>query len=174
MRTIYRAILFCLMTLAGPANAWAENWTVYGNARFGTWADYPAQRFTALPPPENGDGQTFKARDGATLTIFGRYNINDETPASYEADLRLGTDGDKTSVTYRARGKDWLVLSGTRGNDVFYEKSLFRGDIVHSMSLTYPQSLTTTYDPIAARIARSLRSHEVSIDGKCFSGCKQK
>ncbi len=174
MRTIQLAILACLMTLTGPLSAQAEKWATYGNARFGAWADYPAERFVALPPPENGDGQAFKARDGASLTIYGGYNINDETPASYEASLYPGKDDDKTKVTYRAKGTDWLVLSGTRGNDVFYEKYLFREDIIHAMILTYPQSLKTTYDPIAARIAQSLRAHKVYVDGKCFAGCKEK
>jgi hypothetical protein len=174
MRTIHLAILAGLMTLTGLRSAQAEKWTIYGNAHFGTFADYPAERFAALPPPDNGDGQMFQARDGATLTIFGGYNINDETPTSYEASLRPGPSDKDTRVTYRATGKDWLVLSGLRGTNIFYEKELFRGDIIHSMVLTYPQSLKVTYDPIAAHIARSLRAHKVYLDGKCFSGCTQK
>jgi hypothetical protein len=145
MRTIHLAILACLMTLSGLHNAQAEKWTVYGNARFGTFADYPAERFAALPPPEDGDGQIFQAHDGATLTISGSYNIDNDTPASYETSLRQGTRSDDTSVTYRATGKDWLALSGIRGNNVFYEKYLFRGDIIHAMVLTYPRSLETAY-----------------------------
>jgi hypothetical protein len=172
MRTILLAILVGLTILTGLVSAQAEKWAVYGNPRFGTFVNYPAKRFTALPPPENGDGQIFATRDGATLTISGGYNSNDETPASYEASLRAGTGGDGAKVIYRASRRDRLVLSGIRGGVVFYEKYLFKGDVIHTMILTYPQALKTIYDPIAARIARSLRAHKVTIDGKCFSGCK--
>jgi hypothetical protein len=68
-------LLFCI---AGASAA--ESWKTYANPRFGTFADYPADRFHPLPPPENGDGQSFGADDGATLAIFGSYNVENWTP----------------------------------------------------------------------------------------------
>ncbi len=66
-------------------------------------------------------------------------------------------------MTYRASGADWLALSGLRGSDIFYEKYLFRRDIIVGMALTYPQRLKAEYNPIAARIARSLGAAKVEI-----------
>jgi hypothetical protein len=161
MRLLAMAMLAFLAILPRPAGAAAEKWTHYANPRFGTFAEYPSGRFEALPPPENGDGQSFKARDGAALAIFGSNNIDDFTPASYETFLRSGDGGNYAHVTYRASGDDWLVLSGLRGNDVFYEKYLFRGDITHGLVVTYPQTLKAEYNPIAARIAKSLGAGRV-------------
>ncbi len=163
MRLMRFLILTGLLTLTGLATARAENWTVYANPRFGTFADYPSERFHALRPPENGDGQSFQARDGATLAIFGGYNVENASPAAYEASLRADDESGYAHVTYRANGDDWLVLSGIRGDNIFYEKYLFKGDVIHGMVLTYPQSLKRDYDAIAARVARSLGAGKVEM-----------
>jgi hypothetical protein len=55
------------------------------------------------------------------------------------------------------------VLSGTRGSNIFYEKYLFRGDLIHGMVMTYPQSLKAEYASIVARIAKSLGAGKVEI-----------
>jgi hypothetical protein len=160
MRLLALAIFALLAILPRPAAAAAE-WSHYANPRFGTFMEYPSARFEALPPPENGDGQSFKARDGAKLAIFGSYNIDESTPASYETFLRWDDSGKYAHVTYRASGDDWLVLSGLRGGDVFYEKYLFRGDTVHGLVITYPQALKAEYNPVAARVAKSLGAGNV-------------
>jgi len=157
------AILASLLMLTGLANARAEKWVMYANPRFGTFAEYPADRFHKLRPPDDGDGQSFETRDGATLAVFGSNNIDDDSPAAYEADLRAWDKAGYAHVTYEASGGDWLVLSGTRGNNIFYEKYLFKGDLIHGMVVTYPQLLKTEYASIVARIAKSLGTGKVEI-----------
>lgn len=138
----------------------ADRWSDYVNARFGTALAYPANRFTPDPPPENGDGLTFRAQDGAMLLVFGQNNALDETVASLEAGK---TDADYAEITYRARGAKWLVLSGFRDvegvRSVYYEKYLFSrsGSVIHTMILTYPEARKSRYEPIIARMAASLR-----------------
>lgn len=144
-----------LVCLAGAAMA-AESWKTYANPRFGTYADYPAGRFHPLPPPENGDGQSFAADDGAKLAIYGSYNVEDWTPSSYEKMIRGDNSSDYADVSYRASGANWLVLSGNRGDAIYYERYLFVGDEVHAVTITYPRAVKASYDPIAARIAQSL------------------
>ena len=145
------------------AQSAADRWSDYVNARFGTRLAYPANRFAADPPPDNGDGLTFRAQDGAVLLVFGQNNALDETVASLEAGK---TDGDYAEITYRARGPKWLVLSGFREvegvRSVFYEKYLFsgQGDVIHTMILTYPEARKARYEPIIARMAGSLRGGE--------------
>jgi hypothetical protein len=145
--------------LVAPEAA-AETWKLYVNARFGTAAEYPADRFRPGPPPDNGDGQAFMAADGAELRIFASYNVNDSAPAEQEAFLR-SAGSDYTDVTYRATGKNWLVLSGYRGDSTFYEKYIFAGrksdGVIHALTVTYPRDAKAVYDPILARMARSLR-----------------
>jgi hypothetical protein len=153
-------LLTGLLLIAFTGAASAETWKLYVNARFGERAEYPADRFKPNPPPANGDGQSFMASDGATLAIFGAYNVDNSSPAEYEAFLR-GTDTDYRNVTYHATGKDWLVMSGTRGDTIYYEKYLFTGRksdaITNGLVVTYPSAAKATYDPIVARMAKSLR-----------------
>jgi hypothetical protein len=161
MRSKIIRFLAGLLLLAGAREAAAETWRVYANARYGTVAEYPADRFRPGRPPDNGDGQGFTAKDGAELSIFGGLNINNDTPATYEQFLRSsGTD--YQNVTYRASGGNWLVLSGYRDDTIFYEKYLFaKGKdvgVIHGLVVTYPRQAKAVYDPIAARMAKSLRA----------------
>jgi hypothetical protein len=154
IRPAVAVVALCLLT----AIAAAQDWSTYSNPRFGTSAEYPANEFRPLPPPENGDGQSFAAADGATLSIFGAHNIDNDTPSSYEQMIRGGRNRDYANVTYRAAGADWLVLSGYRDDSVFYEKYIFADGLIHGLTIVYPRSAKAHYDPIAARAARSLGS----------------
>jgi hypothetical protein len=155
------ALLVGLLLVASVRDGTAETWKLYLNARFGTAAEYPAERFRPGPPPENGDGQRFTAADGAELAIFASYNSDDYTPATFEASLRSGSS-DYSDVTYRAAGSNWLVLSGNRGASIFYEKHIFvrrkDADTIRGFVITYGRDAKAVYDPIAARIARTLHS----------------
>lgn len=128
----------------------------YRNERFGTSATFPADIFRdQQEPPQNGDGLTWHSTDGASLAIFGSHNVRDETPRSRQAKANAAGDRD---VTYSKTGKDWLVLSGFEGESVFYERYLFTASgSVHAIVLKYPRSLKTKYDPLAGKIASSLK-----------------
>ena len=64
-----RIILFLLL-LCSPA--FAAEWTVYSNPRFGVSIDVPPGFVNDVPEPENGDGLTFHSGDGkADLLVWG-------------------------------------------------------------------------------------------------------
>jgi hypothetical protein len=154
------AVLARLLLVSPVPEAAGETWKLYVNARYGTAAEYPADRFHPWRPPDNGDGQSFTADDGAALAIFASLNVDNDTPAAHEAFLRSGSS-DYSDVIYRATGKDWLVLSGHRGDSIFYEKYIFaKGKdigVIHALVVTYRRDTKAIYDPIAARMAKSLR-----------------
>ena len=152
--------LLGLILLALPLGAQAqgaESWTTYRNPRFGTTIAYPS-RFRPGRPPENNDGLSFAAADGATLSVWGSLNVLEHDLAGLEAFLRQNAAAGER-ITYRAAGGNWLVLSGTRHDRVFYRRHAFshRNAIINAFEITYPASLAGAYDPIVARIARSLR-----------------
>lgn len=155
MRSAIAPIAALLLLGLASAVVAAESWKTYANPRFGTFAEYPADRFHPLPPPENGDGQSYSAADGATLAIFGSYNVENWTPAGYEKMIRAN-GSEYADVSYRASGADWLVLSGSRGENIYYERYLFVGDEIHGVVIAYPRAAKASYDPIVARIAQSL------------------
>jgi len=149
-------IAAALVTLASPALAQGrESWKTFVNDRFGTSIEYPT-RFKPGEPPANNDGLRFTADDGATLAVWGSLNALEQDLKALEDSAR--EDGEK--VTYRSAGKNWFVLSGTRGEEVFYKRYILshRGEVVNAFTLTYPAALAATYDPIVARISKSLKA----------------
>ncbi|WP_245516821.1 MULTISPECIES: hypothetical protein [unclassified Mesorhizobium] len=130
----------------------------YVNARFGTSCTFPDEIFSiAEAEPENGDGQQWSAPDGASLTCSGIYNIDNDTPRGFVAAEKANT-GPGYKITYSKTGKNWAVLSGIKGDKVFYERRLFGKDgVVRSVWIEYPSSLKAKYDPLTGAIATSLR-----------------
>ena len=115
---ISRRTLLSAAIVALPASAAAQEvWATYRNDRFGTTIEYPA-RFRPGRPPENNDGLSFEATDGATLSVWGSLNVLEHDVAGLEAFLRENPKGGER-ITYRAAGRNWLVLSGTRGERIF-------------------------------------------------------
>lgn len=125
----------------------------YVNDRFGTTAVFPDDVFSQpQPPPENGDGQRWLSTDGASLAIYGGYNVLDETP---EGLIEAAKVAGRT-VTYSKAGRDWAVISGTDGDDIFYERHEFGDETIHSIVVAYPAALKGKYDAIVGKIAASL------------------
>lgn len=139
-----------------------DGWRTYINPRFGTIADYPAAIFTKLePPPENGDGQAFTDKDGtAKLSIYGSFNSLDNTPRSYVDELIRPRD----AIAYEHVAKNFFAVSGQRGETIWYQRCNFQGTdtgTIHCFVLEYPAKQKSQWDPIVARIAKSLRSARV-------------
>ena len=157
-------VVLCFAT-AAPAVAQtsgAPNWRTYRNDRYGTTIDYP-DLFKAEPPPDNDDGRRFKSADGAEFAVFASYGALDFDLAGYQKYILEKLDPGK-AVTYQARGDNWFVISGTKGDGIFYQrymlshgKEMAEG-FVEGFVMSYPAALKQTYDPIVARMAKSFRS----------------
>jgi hypothetical protein len=143
---------------AVPARA-QKTWKTYRNERFGTSIEYPSDRFRPLPPPENGDGLKFAATDGAQFVVSAIRNVLEESLAEIQG-AYLKERVPSEEITYRTKGSNWFVLSGTRGDVIFYERHLVshRNEIINTFDITYPANLKRIYDPITVRMSRSLRA----------------
>lgn len=151
-----RLVLTALALLLAPGAAGADSLT-YSNDRFGTRLTFPAELFdTRLDPPENGDGMTWTSRDGASLAVYAGYNALEQRPDELLAGI-MAARAAGGEVTYsRSRG-NWVVVSGTAGSDIFYERHVFGADdVIHSMVLTYPRARAGKYNPLVGPIANSL------------------
>ena len=151
---VIRWFAFATCCLCAAVALAEERWVTYANPRFGAAADYPADLFTVqAPPPENGDGQTFRTADGhAELAIYGSYNTEDERPEAYVAhNVNL------SDVTYKKIGSDFYAVSGTRGDAIYDERCNFPNhDVLSCFYVSYPAAEKANWDPIVARIGRSL------------------
>ena len=125
----------------------------YRNERFGTSATFPTTLFPrALPIPAEEDGRGWASPGGADIFIYARANNGGETPRSIV--MARSTVDD---VTYSRTGERWAVVSGYRDGRIFYERYIFRGDLVHSVSIRYPEAERATYDAIVGPITLTLR-----------------
>jgi hypothetical protein len=158
-----RAFLFFVlagaMMLAPGQTAAQKEWKTYKNERFGTTIEYPSDKFIPQPPPENGDGLRFITTDGAEFTISAINNVLDQNLAAIEASALKDRPLDE-KITYRDRGPNWIVLSGTKADVIFYERRLLshRGRIINDFEIIYPARLKSIYDPTVTRMSKSFRA----------------
>jgi hypothetical protein len=138
-----------LMIAASPA----DGWTTYSNARFAFSLCYPSSVFRAGRPPDNGDGLSFAARDGATLATWGSNDALDHGLTGEQS----FAERDRKGITYRAKGGNWFALSGKTGARVFYRKTFFDDRRFVSFELSYPASVASRYAPIVTRMQKCFR-----------------
>src|SRR6202451_306314 len=152
--------VFCFAAAAPPAaqTSGAGNWLTYQNDRYGTTIEYPGF-FKPEPPPDNDDGRRFKSADGAEFAVFASYNALDFDIAGYLQDTLKNLDPGAT-VTYQAHADDWFVISGTKGDGIFYQRRLLSHgkEMTEGFVMSYPARIKQLYDPIVARMAKSFRS----------------
>jgi len=55
-------------------------------------------------------------------------------------------------VTYSPEGRNWLVVSGYRGSDIFYEKYFVKEGIVEGFALEYPAAMRGVFDPVVETV----------------------
>lgn len=73
------------------------------------------------------------------------------------SDLRALIEGseDYENMTYTPGGSRWLVVSGYRGPNIYYEKFLIGSDKVRGFSVQYPTAKRDLYDPVVERLEES-------------------
>jgi hypothetical protein len=150
------SLLMATVTAALLASAaHAESWRVYRNARFGATADVPKD-WTMGEAPENDDGRIFTSPDKQSqIIVHGGFRSFQK---EQEVAERLAP-GDGETIAYSRKGRDWVAVSGTKGDRIFYRKSLLscKGTVWNSVSIDYPAAQKKKFDPIVTRVARSLR-----------------
>lgn len=148
---------------ASPA-ATQRVWTIYRNNRFGTTIEYPSDKFSPTPSPARAAGLQFIAADGGEFSVAAINNVLSQNLAAIENSL-LKNRARGERIIHRDKGSNWFLLSGTRGNIIFYERHLLshRREIINDFEITYPAGLRRVYDPIVARMSRSFRAG-VGID----------
>ncbi|MEP6867463.1 MAG: hypothetical protein ABJA20_03020 [Novosphingobium sp.] len=151
----------CALVACGTSVAAAEaiGWSSIVVPRFGTRAEIPTSIFIHQRDPDNGDGVTLKATDGARLLIYGSwYDEDGRTPTQRWVWLRRAEPLRYAHVNYLRTGKDFLVVSGTIGATEFYERYRFDdpSGARHALIFEYPKGKIAKYRPLVSRISASL------------------
>jgi len=149
MRAILALSAF-IAILAGPAAA--KDLRPYQDERSGAATVVPTD-WRELPPDARWQGTRFVSPDGASwLAIYAAPKTG-----SIEAHMDATTHVDGERITYLVRRPGWLVVSGHRGDRIFYRKAvLVCGTAWHHIAFEYPERMQGTYDPLVSMVSRSL------------------
>ena len=163
---VSRALTFVGGTILFTSGVCAEGWRSYHNDRFGTTADVPAG-WKMEPPPANDDGRIFTSPDGrAQLIVNGSYaGVVDPDELGSRLEPMEGE-----TIAYKQRKGDWAVVSGTKGDRIFYRKTRLScgGTVANNVSLEYPASEKVRYGPLVAHVEASLKPGDGwGVDKKC-------
>jgi hypothetical protein len=161
MKSWYVALV---LTATLTSAALAAEWRTYVNDRFGATADIPAD-YKEGEAPANDDGRRFTSPEGdATIAVWGSLaaSLEDESFAQYAERLVSYDKQDGWDISYTAGKKDWYAFSGTKGDQIVFEKIIQAcdGQIANHVRLEYPASRKKEFDAIVGHVTKSLRSEK--------------
>lgn len=160
------AALLCLVLFAHPAMAQSGmapiTWTNYVDDSFGFSVDLPLGLFE--PNDEaGGQGMTLAEVGGSgQLSIYGGAAQGLTLDQFAE---RLSAGPQVRSITYKAGGNSWFVLSGDYAPDaaestplIFYTKVLLSpdGNRFSAFEISYPKAEKARYDTVIERLESSM------------------
>ncbi len=161
-----RALAFWMLVCSGSTSAFAlpalppvSEWSVYQNERFGLRLVYPDLWFDAEPETPDADGRAFVSSDGrARIVVFGAHNAEGLSLGNYRAAL-LRDFCAYDDLTYSPMGRTWFVLSGFRGDDIYYQKVMFScaGQIINVLSIRFPTAEKPVYAPMIEKMEDRFR-----------------
>ena len=83
------------------------------------------------------------------MLVFGSHNIDDK---SLRQEMKEEF-GDLGKVTYRLMKGNWGVVSGKKGQTVFYGKMILVDGDFKTFQITYPATLADEYKPVVEKMA---------------------
>jgi hypothetical protein len=148
----FSAALICVLLMCASASA--QGLQRHVDERTGTAALVPSDWRPSSGDP-NWEGVRFFSRDGESwLAVWGK-SSQGYTTRAYQS-LVADAAGDR--VTYARRGNNWFVVSGFKGDRIFYVKAVRRcgRDQWHHIAFEYPAERKRTYDRLVTQVSRSL------------------
>jgi hypothetical protein len=141
-------------TLPGSAAQDNHAWKTYTNERFGFSVCYPSDLLRPGTAPDNNDGLTFIGSNGAKIAAWGSLNAMDWTLAdsARQDEQRLAHDAGR--VTYKVIRKAFYVLSGRKGDQIFYNRTALANCKFSAVELTYPTADSAIWNAISARVSQ--------------------
>jgi hypothetical protein len=151
---VLSSIFFAGAAAPVPINPAVAAWSSERDPALGFAYSYPSDLFDRI----EGDGKPsfhyFSSEDSEAKFLVGGWdNSAGQSPASLKRWMMENVGG-YDELTYRPRGRSWFVLSGYRGDTIYYEKVMFscRDRLVNVFAITYPISQREIYDPVVERM----------------------
>lgn len=158
MKRVIPALLLTSAILA-PTPALAE-WAAYEDDTHGCRLEYASELF-GEPALDEEDFQRFAGEDGHTyFRVKGVPNEKNWTAGQIRAEyLKSRGAGD---VVYERTKRDFLVLSGIRGKNIFYTKVALSPDneTICVLHISYPRKEKRAFDRVVTRMSRSFTADD--------------
>jgi hypothetical protein len=153
--------LSVLVHLATTSPVWATTppWAMERDVDLGFHFSYPPELFQRTEGEGKPGFHYFVSDDSEAKFMVGAWNNEaGQTPSEFKNWLLANTGG-YDEQTYMPRGRSWFVISGYRGDDIYYEKVLFScaGGVVNVFAISYPKDERHVYDPVVERMEDSFR-----------------
>jgi serine/threonine-protein kinase len=135
---------------------------------YGDVGDLVPADWKLQPPDPNWKGKRFVSPDGASWFAAYPTPVGQETIAAHMKAVAF-VDGE--TVAYLRGGRDWIAVSGTKGDRIFYRKAVLAcaGKSWHHVAFEYPQSQKRNMDEFIARAAHGLDHTENDGCGSVIS-----
>ena len=135
------------------------SWTTYRNIRFGFMLKYPGDVFLPREAAADGAANMWVSRDGRSVFHITAALNAAGTKAVQHRRLVMQQRYGAATLDYAPVRANWFVLSGTLGEEMFYERTTFScdGRSMHSWQLVYPVAERAFYDRVVEEIHRSYR-----------------
>lgn len=145
-----RAALCLFLSTFTVVHAQADS--TYRNVRYGfSFPEAKGMKSDRLP--DNGDGIKLKNGKGFSITAYGSNNVLTATLMDEENSHSSTMD----KVTYRAKGKNWYVVSGLKGSQVIYIKGFVGVGSINTLLLEYPKKDEKAYDLLVTKLSSGFR-----------------
>lgn len=151
------ALFGLTLSTAFAARAQPPDWTEIVHPQRGFAIAYPSEVFVPKTGAASEDGQVLVSRDGAAKLLVGTFDNTGAFSLDGYRRFLLEQNYSGADLDYERRKERWFVISGTRGDTMFYERVTFvcGGRLINSWAMLYPVSERRFYDPIVERVARS-------------------
>jgi len=134
-----------------------SGWASYRNAQFGFVLRYPADVFAYEAGPSSENVRTLLSRDGgAMLHVFAADNVAGTTLTRYRRSRMMERYAGAVFDQVPQR-KSGFVLSGTQGDNAFYERVTVAcdGRAIYGWQMIFPVSQRALYDLVADEMDRT-------------------
>ena len=152
-------IVLISLGVVSSVSAATRPWAVQRDAGLGFHFSYPRELFQRTEGEGKPSFHYFVSRDAEAKFMVGAWNNEaGQTPNEFKRWLLANTGG-YDDRTYVPRGRSWFVISGYRGDDIYYEKVMFScgGRIVNVFAISYPKDLRHLYDSVVEQMEDSFR-----------------
>ncbi len=145
-----------------------SDWATIHNKRFGFSIAYPANILFPAPTPSGQDGRVLQSKDGRAKMLVATFENGENLSLSGYRDFLLSDIYAGTKLDYAPQKARWFVLSGVRGDQMFYERVTFScgGKLINSWAMLYPTAERKLYDKVVEAIARTYTAGS-GADGQC-------